>query len=188
MNGEVPERATPNKAAIRSQEYAEARKLALASAQAHLRAESDEYSMVRLTLIDEAALSAWRVQWGPLIRSGDGGWDWVEQRRLKQGVISRFEVAIWHGSRLCGLALGKPSNGDGNLSVHLLEGCPERDHPLKGLIAYIGLRAAETYAIALGKQELHLIRPLSGALSIYQAMGFDVVGEGTSRPYCKRRL
>jgi hypothetical protein len=102
----------------------------------------------RLSLIDEAALQAWEEQWRP--RSDrPGGWNWREQRLALRSTLNRFEVALWSGPVLCGLAIGKPSKGPSHLAVQLLEGNPAESHPLKGFVAECAVEAGISYGGAV---------------------------------------
>jgi hypothetical protein len=94
-------------------------------------------------------------------------WPWghaAPDRR--SGNPGRFELAAWSGATLCGLALGRPSNGPSHLSIHFTEGNPDPAHPLRGKILPIVLAAGLAYAIALGKQELRLVLPLPALIPL----------------------
>ncbi len=138
---------------------------------------------VRLSLIDETALRAWKAQWG-LRSDRPGGWDWRKQRLRLASTVSRFEVAIWSGPLLGGLAIGKPSKGPSHLAMQLLEGNPAETHPLKGFVAESAVEAGISYARLLEKVELRLLRPLPGALPTYRRLGFKVEPESAKPPYC----
>ncbi len=175
---------TPSHPADKLTFYRETRRQALAAATARVRARLRTSDVV-FGLIDDAALAAWTEQWRPAHQPGSpGGWDWARERRAWQGVIGRFEAALWHGPVLCGLALGKPSDGPSHLAVRLLEGNPVPAHPLRREVARSLLVAAEEYARALGKRELRLIQPLPGALPIYRALGFALAPTRARPPYC----
>lgn len=136
--------------------------------------------------IDGDALNAWTQQWRPHHRvSQPGGWRWPEQCQAFRNVYNRFELALWHGDSLCGLAIGRPSRGRQALSVHLLEGCPA-PHPLKGAVRFCIMEAAQAYAEELECRELRLIRPLPDVLPYYERMGFTLAKGMTRRPYCAR--
>jgi hypothetical protein len=138
---------------------------------------------VWLSVIDERALLAWSGQW-----SGRpdrvGGWDWRAQRRAAQSTLNRFELAVWSGFTLCGLAIGKPSKGPSHLGIRLIEANPEASHPLKGYVAHCVTQAGLTYARLLEKRQLRLIDPLAGALPKYISLGFRLDAAPAARPYC----
>ena len=161
--------------------YNELRAAALINAAQRLNGR-DPGHLIRLTEIDETALFAWR-QW---IRRDDrpGGWDWRAAHRSVRSHLNRFEVAIWSGYVLCGLAIGKASRGDSHLAIRLLEGNPAPAHPLKGKVAICALEAADRFARVLQKRQLRLIDPLPGALPTYQRLGFTVAPGNPRPPYC----
>lgn len=83
-----------------------------------------------LTEITGRADEAWRRQWRPANdrEPPNGGWDWPYWRRARQKDPSRFELAVWSGHHLCGMALGK-ATADA-VEIEILEGNPVPDHPL----------------------------------------------------------
>ena len=144
---------------------------------------------VRLSVIDQVALDAWQEQWVPLHRpSMPGRFPWDKDRQSLEKTPERFEVAIWSGSSLCGLGLGKPSEKKTILWFNLLEGSPLALHPLKGAIRFIAIDAAFAYAETLGAAELRLVEPDPGVIACYQEMGFSLDGMGGKPPYCAKRV
>lgn len=143
-----------------------------------------------LTDIDEAALECWEQQWLSAIPRGEpwSGWDWRDESRGWRRHLDRFEVAIWSGEQLCGLAIGKPSERRQNLSIYVAQGSPVRDHPLKGQIMPIVLDVAGAYGTALSCRELRLVNPLAGPLRRYEALGFALENPKGAPPYCVRPL
>lgn len=92
---------------------------------------------------------------------------------MKQTTPKRFEVAIWHDERLCGLALGKPSKGTSHNAIYLMEGSPIK-HPLNALITRIVIEVGTAYAMALGKEYLRLVDPLEKMIKVYtKRYGFE---------------
>ena len=138
---------------------------------------------ISLTEIDAQALSNWERDWKSAYSGGPGGFDWREERR-RFTRPSRFDVAIWGGTTLCGLAIGQPSRGKRHLSVHLLEGSPQRGHPLKGVVRYCAIEAAISYAVALGVPQIRLMTPLEPVLPLYGAMGFALARNEEGAQYC----
>lgn len=114
------------------------------------------------SMIDQNVLDTWRMYWsGHSQRLND--WDWVEYQRHYRNSPSRFELAVWSSSQLCGMALGKPSSGRENLSVVILEGSPNRLHPLKGIMRHFLIETAQFYAVTLQCRYLYLLDPLPEA-------------------------
>ncbi len=162
--------------------YRLARAAALQHTEASFITNLPDRSII-LTEIDGHAISAWKAAWkGHANRRV--AWDWSAERRAWQTTLSRFEVAVWSGSTLCGLAIGAPSKGKEHLTIGLLEGAPDPKHPLKGEVLLCLIEAALSYAAGLGCKELRLDRPLPAVVSRYQRMGFKLAGQGSSRPYC----
>jgi hypothetical protein len=124
---------------------------------------------VELREIDNSALTQWDSHW-----RGRSPWDWRRiDTRYKTLLDDRFEVAVWSGTVLCGLAAGGPRHG--HMEVDLMEGSPDNQHPLKGAVRYAVVETARAYTLALGHAELRLNQPASGLLTKYQLMGFTLV-------------
>ncbi len=84
----------------------------------------------------------------------NGGWDWSSWfAHYRERHHKRFEAAIWYGSTLCGLCLGKLSEKNVHVRLEILEGSTERAHPLKGRVAYVALTGFELFGL-LKKLEL----------------------------------
>jgi hypothetical protein len=81
----------------------------------------------RFTVIDAVALQAWTTAW-----AGRGRFRWDSDRRYLEDEENWFDMALWSGTVLCGLAIGHESRREADvLELTLLEGAPD-DHPLKG--------------------------------------------------------
>ncbi len=131
---------------------------------------------IMLTSIDEKALKYWQKIWVPqnYRYPPSGGWDWRDEiTKVRQTIPKRFELAIWHDEKLCGLALGKPSKGTSHNAIYLMEGSPIK-HPLNALITRIVLEVGMAYAIALDKEYLMLVDPLEKMIKVYtKRYGFE---------------
>ncbi len=115
----------PRRAAAEAR-YSGLRLAALARA-GDIFAPSSAPTPVRFATIAAAALDAWRRQWaGHPARSVAWPWDAMvsDYRRHHP---SRFELAVWSGDVLCGLAVGR--TGNAYCSVEYLEGSPVAGHP-----------------------------------------------------------
>ena len=123
------------------------------------------------TMLDPRALAAWTSSWRGHPRRLHN-WNWAEYQREFINSPSRFELAVWSGTVLCGLAVGKLSRGRENLSVQLLEGSPDPHHPLKGITRFFLIETAQFYAVTMQCKWLYLIDPLEGAQRLYEDMGF----------------
>jgi len=123
---------------------------------------------IDLREIDGPAMTQWDSHW-----RGKCQWDWKRiDTRYKTLLDDRFEVAVWSGSVLCGLAAG--TSRYGRMEVDLMEGSPDNQHPLKGAVRFSVLEAARAYTLALGHTELRLNDPDRGMLTKYQLMGFTL--------------
>lgn len=115
-------------------------------------------------------------------------WDWTYIRHKFWPIPSRFEMAISVHGRLCGLAIGNPSNGRRHLSAYYLEGNPDPQHPLKGMILPIVLGGLELYAKMLDCSYIRLVEPVAGLRPKYQSLGFSAVARVPSGAlYCERK-
>jgi hypothetical protein len=173
------------------QRYARLRRLAYDLAER--LADASGAAAVRLTDIDAHALDAWRSTWVRAHPLGYGGWDW-------EGLVGRvctrpsaFQVAIWSGDELCGLAVGRvsrrrPSGRRHTVSVHYLEGSPRREHPLRGRVAAVAIAAAEVYGDIVGAWRIRLIDPLPGVFRIYQRLGFTIARDSGLPLYFEKRI
>lgn len=141
---------------------------------------------VALTPIGAEAIDAFRACWADHPRRRLP-WPWPEMlascRRSEPG---RFEAAIWSGSTLCGLALGRTRSD--YCRVDYAEGSPEPDHPLKGHVIQIVATAAVAYATALGKDEVRLVDPLPELVAYYEMLGFLLAKPKGEAPYCWRKV
>lgn len=120
---------------------------------------------LRITAIDDAALTALSRQWGT------SHFAWPRICGQNRPYVKRFEAAIWIGDGLEGLCMGRPSRGNDNVTLRFLERRPTPSL-LKGFVAEIALDAAEAYAGILGKRRLKLKDPVAGAIPLYEALGF----------------
>ncbi len=162
--------------------YRTLRQMSFQEAMAQLAASGIEAD---LRPIDAAALAACG-EW----HNRRVTWPWAERASdWRRGHPERFEVALWSGDVLCGLALGRPSKGPSHLALYYVEG-RSPDHPLQGKVTAVVLTALQAYAIALGKKELRLVDPLPDVIPFYcsPALGFQLVTPGREAPYCRRSI
>jgi hypothetical protein len=118
-------------------------------------------------------------------------WNWFEFKMKFRHIPYRFEMAIRCQGELCGVAIGKASRGKEHkrhVSAYFLEGNPDGNHPLKGLVAPIVIAGLERYAVMLGCEYIRLVNPLPEVLPRYRNLGFGEVArvpEGAL--YCERK-
>jgi hypothetical protein len=136
---------------------------------------------VNLQPIDDTALLVWGATWN------GGNFQWPEIVHHFRKDTDRFEVAVWKGEDLCGLATGRVSHGLDNVTVHFLERRPGHT-PLKGRIAQIVLDMADNYAKILGKQRVKIKDPWEGAIPTYRGLGFSLAETIRSTTYYARQV
>lgn len=137
------------------------RSLARGVAEADLRLLSPA---LRLGPIRAAALRAalpWRA-------ARAVGWEW--DRVVKRREPSRFELAIWHGDTLCGLAYG-PAAPEW-VAIAYLQGNPDPAHPLKRRVVDVAVAVLEAQALAAGAPETRLLRPVPELVEHYGRRGY----------------
>jgi hypothetical protein len=180
----------------RDDQYAEAHRLysglrdvAYCKALARCIAHGAADFATRITPITAEALAAYQSSWaGKTHWSGDGGWPWD---LLVASVLKKprsFHVAVWSGTRLCGLAVGSVSKGRRQLMLRFMECCPDPDHPLRNRIALIVFEAATAFADALGAERILLRNPLPGVRRFYERFGFALAFERGGAVYFVRNL
>lgn len=134
---------------------------------------------VRLTPIDLAALNAakpWRAAQAV-------GWEWpavVKRRRA-----NRFDLAIWHGEILCGLAYG-PADAAW-VAISFLQGNPEPSHPLRRQVIPIALAVLEAQVLAAEAAEARLLSPFPELVPLYEARGYRRVADRPDLDYLRRQ-
>lgn len=132
-----------------------------------------DFSRLSLRSIDQAALAA-QSQWPPPDDPDrEIGWSWdAVCRQYRQNHMARIELAIWNGDELCGLMLGKASEGRLVVKVNYLQGSTLPTHALKGWVADIATRCAELFAKAIGSDWVAIQEPEEGLIEYYESLGF----------------
>ena len=139
--------------------------------------------------ITMAALIRWLDTWAPL-RTGReryGEWDWGELRQ-QYLMPKRFELAIWHGEDLCGLAIGTASDGNTLVSIRYLEGWPLVGHHFQGRVLQIIAVAVAAYGREIGAQKMRFVDPYEDLIPLYEEeLGCHYVApSGSLHGYCER--
>ncbi|NHZ99367.1 hypothetical protein [Massilia sp. CCM 8734] len=106
-------------------------------------------------------------------------WDWRQLVRKLRGRHRRIELAIWADPVLCGLAIGKISDGRVIARIDYLARAPG-NHPLVGVIAEITTTYLQTLGVLAGCREAVLASPLEALLDFYRALGYteDISSKG----------
>ena len=160
------------------------------------RAAAAVPALSAITRIDDDALEAWRQQWLPAIDAAKdmpgwsdwSDWDWGKEMQRSSLGPKRFDMAIWSGGQLCGLALGRTSPKRNNFSVYVMQSVPVVDHPLKGHIIPIVIDISTSYGTALQCRELRFLKPLTGMIPVYERFRFELVRTSQHVQYCRRSL
>lgn len=134
---------------------------------------------LRLFPIDENALQHAEETWAAIKVPGrPEPFRWRDILKSERRTPRRFEMAVWNGSLLCGLTIGKASrsmNGsDSNVTITFLQGAPAPINKLRGYIAPIAIDAAEAYARILGRPMVFIKDPLPEVRSYYEKFDFTV--------------
>lgn len=98
-------------------------------------------------------------------------WDRIPEWKRKDP--KGFDLAIWYGQNLCSLCYATPRRSAICLKIILLQGDPDRSHPLRGLIAQIAILAADFYGRMLGCRAIEIQEPDPKVIFYYRYPGFD---------------
>nr|WP_294504630.1 hypothetical protein [uncultured Rhodopila sp.] len=118
-------------------------------------------------------------------------WPWPDMAAgWRKRHPARFELAVWSGDTLCGLAIGRPAPTAPHLSLYYLEANPAPEHPLHLKVANVVIAALRSYAVAIGKTELRMVDPLPRTIPFYcsHVMGFELVTPRGEVPYRRRSI
>ena len=130
---------------------------------------------LRLTPIDLAALNAakpWRAAQAV-------GWEWPAV--IKRRRANRFDLAIWHGEILCGLA------DAAWIAIGFLQGTPDPAHPLRGRVIPIALAVLEAQVLAADAAEARLLSPFPELVPLYEARGYQRVADRPDLDYLRKQ-
>lgn len=131
---------------------------------------------VQLTDISDRALqivTAWRSFYRGELSKRAPGWIWEREVKKYRRHYQRVELAIWSGSTLCGLMIGRVSDRRVVASIHLIESNPGTN-PLQGNIAVIGTRWLIAFAMTCKCKEVAIDRPIPELMNYYRSLGFTI--------------
>jgi hypothetical protein len=131
------------------------------------RARKLNTEAVRFEPITPAAITACH----PWMEAALYPWENVPDWKCKDA--KGLDLAIWYEKKLCGLCYATPRKSTICIKIVLLQGHPDRSHPLRGLIAPMALLATDTYARMLGCNEIEIQDPDPNVLPYYQTLGFS---------------
>ena len=161
---------------IRYQAYrSQARNLAaeLLSGQPDLLREGIDPLQVRFEPITDEAIEACHL-WGEEAEL----FPWENVPSWKATDRRGFDLSLWYGPELCGLCYATPRQSSICIKIILLEGKPDRSHPLKGEVASLALLAIDYYARMIKCTEIEVQDPEPRAVPWYQELGFDYTEDG----------
>lgn len=147
---------------------------------------------IKITRITSTAQTAWTESWKPINdrQPPNGGWDWVamyqDYKRKKPRYLLDF--AIWDSDILCGLALCSRSKGCEIISIHCIEGSPDDNHPLNGLIFNIIDAVCLEYAmLKKSVKAIRVIDPVERLVAFYEENGYTFQRKWLSGSrYCEK--
>lgn len=147
----------------------EARKSAqeLAHSNENLKARGIDSTQIRFESITQAEIEAADL-WGEDATL----YPWFDVPHWKQTDPRGFDLSIWFGHELCGLCYATPRKSKICIKIVILEGKPDKSHPLRGAVAALALTAVENYALLIGCKEIEIQEPATGAIPVYESLGF----------------
>jgi hypothetical protein len=137
--------------------------------------------------IGAGALIAWDRQWeeSRTVKREYGGWDWRALRK-HYNEPDRFDVALWCGELLCGLAIGQPSAKGRFLVMHYLERRYGDSNPLRRRVIRLVSAGVVDYAERLGCEAVRIWRPAQGLIVKYTAIDYHYhPPKGGLQAYCE---
>ncbi|MCO6057957.1 N-acetyltransferase [Pseudomonas sp. MOB-449] len=146
-----------------------ARKLAfeLVKSEPGFQRDGIDPNLIRYEPITHDAISA-SLLWGE--EATLYPWEDVPEWKVKDRKC--FDLSLWYDMELCGMCYATPRASCITIKIVLLEGKPDRTHPLRGLVAPLSLLAIDNYARMLGCQEIEIQDPEPGAVEWYEELGF----------------
>ena len=126
-----------------------------------------DVSQIRFETITEEAIKESHL-WGDEASL----FPWEDVRFWKADDYKGIDISLWFGVELCGMAYATPKQSKLCIKVILLEGKPDKSHPLRGFVAPLVLLAIGNYAALLGCVEIEIEDPAAGAVLWYLELGF----------------
>jgi len=139
---------------------------------------------LRVLPIDANALAFWDqiVRHFGAVHS-DGGFPWPDIYQQIRTTPRRFDIAIWAGPILCGMAAGKASRGNENVTIRWMERFELPVTPLRGRVALTVLTAADHFAKIISRQYVMIKNPLPQACPLYESWGFSLAPKRPGATY-----
>ena len=119
----------------------------------------------------------------------NGGFQWDLIWRQVRSTPRRFDVSVWDGSFLCGLAIGMASRGKQNVTIKWMERFNSYEALPKGQFRYHGFyRGRQLRKKSLGSQWLMVRDPLPGTERLYMEHGFSLAPQVSKVAYYQREV
>lgn len=117
------------------------------------------------------------------------GWNFPWRKIVGQmrPYLRRFEVAFWQDGRLLALAVGRPSRGPDNVTIHYLERLRD-DNPIRSYVSLLVADSAENYAKLLNRQRVKLKSPNERLITKYESLGFSLAETYRGVTYYDRKV
>lgn len=152
--------------------YREVRREARESVIESLRElSSPDVSLSEITEDALAQADKWRSHYPVARHSFIPGWSWRKVVSKFRRRPKRIELALWQNTTLCGLAVGRISDGCIVATIHYVESLP-LDNPLQGKVVPFIVRYLEAVATHLGCQTVTIEKPVPELLAYYKGLGF----------------
>ena len=121
---------------------------------------------VRLTPISSVAIDG-SYNWG------ETEFNWEDVAKWKTKWPKGIDIALWFDQELCGMCYANPRDSKITIKIILLEGKPDKTHPLKGYVLPIFLTAIDAYARMLGCHFIEIQEPSADCIPWYEENGFE---------------
>jgi hypothetical protein len=145
---------------------------------------------LRLTTLDKVAMIGYGA-WKAHSARGARRWPWPSLvHDFRHADPACFEVAIWSGNHLCGMALGDGDEALSYCSVWYMEADP-REHHLKGEVLDIVLTTLVVYTALLGRSEVRLVDPsqhVQKRALAHRSGSYSLVHVPGQRQYLRRSI
>lgn len=148
---------------------------------------------IQITRITPLALRTWSETWkiNNERKPPNGGWDWIYKTKSFERKYHKYliDIAIWESNTLCGLALCSRSKGNDNLSLHYLEGSPDKQHPLRGYIFTITETICLEYGMLKAINKIRIIEPVDSLIDFYLNYGYELKNKSLfGHKYCEKGI
>lgn len=138
--------------------------------------------------IDISALSYWQAIRDLGYANEVGDFPWADIFAQISNCPKRFDVAIWDGTSLVGMACGMASSGNKFVTVKWLERFRTDSHNLKGRVAEVALTVADHYAAVIGREVVRIKNPMPGLVGFYGDLGFAQQVRVKGNLYLERKV